>query len=178
MFKNKEQVVRHVVELSDESKQALAALDSDVQGLEALLADMLGSMRKIQAQLAGEILAPDNYEDGVTVFETAAEAEAAGRPQDYQRQRSSPFNRRPRGEQVAWLLSIMEPGRWYNADEVAREYANDYRELRYLRQAVGGRFREMTEEGLVSRQAAQTRGVMYEYGLTPAGVEAKKKAVK
>jgi hypothetical protein len=72
----------------------------------------------------------------------------------------------------------MEPGRWYNAQELARESANDPRELRYFRGAIGGRFREMNEDGMLTRRETNTRGVMFEYSLTELGIKTKKAGTK
>jgi DNA-binding HxlR family transcriptional regulator len=61
----------------------------------------------------------------------------------------------------------MQDGGWYNAVSIARTVANDERHYRYLRHAIGGRLREMHEDGIVERRSSRVPGVMFEYRLKP-----------
>jgi hypothetical protein len=153
-----------VIELSDESKQALSSLDSDMQILSGFMGEILENQRKILSQLSREIteeLPTESSSDGVKVFSSEKPVE--------DRIRDMPFARRPRTEQVAWLLSIMKPGEWYNCADLAKQYGSDVREVRYFRSSIGGRFREMMEEGLLVRRQCNVRGALYEYGLSDKG---------
>lgn len=86
-------------------------------------------------------------------------------PSDPNRIRNTPFTRAPRSEQVAWLMKVMEDHAWHTSVEIATEIANDPRHLRYLKHALGGRLREMHEDGLVERRTSSVKGAMFEYRL-------------
>jgi len=81
------------------------------------------------------------------------------------RVRGTPFTRAPRHVQVAWLQELMADGDWYAAIAIAREYATDERHFRYMKGALGGRLREMHEEGQVERRDSHQKGSMFEYRL-------------
>jgi hypothetical protein len=151
-----------MVELSDESKQAITRLDSDIKALETLMAELVGTAAGILRQLSAEIISAvptsEDEEIGIQVFATETFPDSP--PSE---RRSGPFNRRPRSEQVSWLLSIMESGKWYDPYSIAKQYSGDEREFRYLRGAISGRFREMREEGIVERRDSNRRGSMFEY---------------
>jgi hypothetical protein len=177
------------IELSDESRQALVALDNDLQAVRELIADVLETSTRILHALTQEItvqipasveiseLGPEGTEDGIQVFQhegkrtgkrhaSKHKPHQAMAPDDPRRIRGGPFVRRPRHEQVEWLKKeILADGRWHTAIEVARNTAGDEREFRYLRSAVGGRFKEMYDEGLVERRDSDRRGAMYEFRL-------------
>lgn len=167
MFKRK--TTTTVVELSDATRQALAALDEDTDALVSLTREVIANQRRVIALLAGEIVAREpepepepvrtvRGETGVRVFADE------NRVEDRDRVRDTPFRRRPRTVQVAWLLSeVLADGEWHSANAVAAEHADDARELRYLRHAIGARFRELLDEGVLERRPSQVRGVMFEY---------------
>src|SRR5262249_22443619 len=84
--------------------------------------------------------------------------------------RNSPFTRAPRRVQVEWLRTqVMVDNGWHTAYGIGRDYANDERHFRYLRHAVGGRLREMHEDGIVDRRDSREKGAMYEYRLRKEG---------
>lgn len=82
---------------------------------------------------------------------------------DPERMRTSPWSRTPRHVQVEWLKERMKDGAWYAAPTIAREEATDERHHRYLRHAVGGRLKEMWDEGMVERRDSHVRGALFEY---------------
>lgn len=81
------------------------------------------------------------------------------------RVRATPFTRAPRHVQIDWLIQVMADGDWYAAIAIAREYATDERHFRYMKGALGGRLREMHEEGKVDRRDSHQKGSMFEYRL-------------
>jgi hypothetical protein len=181
--KPKPTTVTHVIELSDESKQLLVALDNDIQALKELTGQVLANSAAIMAQLHTEITAqipvapvlPESRESGVEVFadEPRVSRKKRGQndpvPEDHpERMRLSPFNRRPRTQQIAWLLSdeAFGDGRWHSPYELADRYAGDARERRYLNATINARCRELVEEGKMERRGshASTRS-MFEYRL-------------
>jgi len=178
------------IELSDESRQALVALDNDLQAVRELIADVLETSTRILHALTQEItvqipasveieeLGPEGTTDGIQVFQQ--EGKRTGKRHSAQRHtphqamadddprriRGGPFVRRPRHEQVEWLRAkILADGRWHTSIEIARNNAGDEREFRYLRSAVGGRLKEMYDEGLLERRDSDRRGAMYEFRL-------------
>lgn len=163
----------HVVELSDEVKQALAALDNDMQGLEALFEEVLANQRRVLAALSGEIVRvppPVGEEDGDVSDEVGVQVEIdverSAEEADFRTgRRDSPFSRRPRHEQVEWLLTILADKRWHTPLLLAKSIARDQAELRYLKRAIQGRMREMHEEGLVERRDSRVTGAMFDYKL-------------
>lgn len=85
---------------------------------------------------------------------------------DSDRIRDTPFTRAPRKVQVDWLQSeVLCDGGWHTAIGISRAVANDERHFRYLRSAIGGRLREMHEEGICERRDSNVRGSMFEYRL-------------
>lgn len=159
-FLTRKQITR--VELDDASRQALVELDNDVQTLMQLTREVSAKASEIINQLTQDILTtvPSTNErppepDGITVFTSKTPNE--------ERVRNTPFTRRPRSEQVAWLRELLADGEWHAPIVIAREYANDERHYRYLRSAVGGRMREMFEDGEVERRSSKVKGSMFEY---------------
>jgi hypothetical protein len=167
------------IELSDESKQALVALDRDVQTMTEMQAEMLATMRGILNALAQEVVRAvptDEDEVGVDPFAEGAvvgDGEQAephvGFPVRPAVQnpnpavRTSPYSRTPRIEQVRWLLERMSDGEWHSAVAVGRSIASDERELRYFKAAIGTRMRELWEEGRLERRNSDVKGSMFEY---------------
>jgi len=161
-----------VIELSDETKQALARLDNDLQALEALQREIVSNQRAVLAALAGEVTRQVPVEE---IKDDEEGDEKADEPSDpdrqklseayYQASRQSPFTRQPRHVQVEWLLGILKDGRWHTPILIARSTANDQAHFRYLRRAIQGRMREMHEEGLVVRRDSQVGGAMFDYKL-------------
>jgi hypothetical protein len=176
-----------VIELSDESRQALVSLDNDIQTLGLLMQEVSGTASNILKALNAEIVAqlPDARDDeqGIGVQVVAPDKDYMGRERvelpgvmhetepdgevlsDALRVRATPFTRSPRHVQVEWLKKIMADGGWYAAFAVAREYATDERHNRYMRGALSGRLREMHEEGIVERRDSHVKGSMFEYRL-------------
>jgi hypothetical protein len=160
MFRREQKNV-HVIELSDEVKQALAQLDNDMQGLEALFAEVLANQRRVLAALTGEIARPPiDDEADAEIHDSAPSAQERST-----RQRESPFTRRPRHEQVTWLTNILQDGRWHTPLLLAKSIAREPAELRYLKRAIQGRMREMHEEGLLDRRDSRVGGAMFDYKL-------------
>jgi hypothetical protein len=183
--KTQEVVTVTKIELSDASRQAIVALDNDLQAVRELIADVLESSTRILHALTQEITtqiptAEDEDEPGagIRVFADEPVMKRSGPPtgkrfnqtqhEDEDRLRNSPFTRSPRSTQVKWLREeVLSDHGWHASISVAREYANDERHFRYLRGAIGGRLREMHEEGLVERRDSHTPGSLYEYRLKP-----------
>jgi len=171
----------------DNDLQAVRELIADVLETSTRILHALTQEITVQipASVEGESeIAPESEEDGIQVFqhegkrtskkhrtkrdESAVSTVPVNRAMDAndpRRIRGGPFTRRPRHEQVEWLLTILADGRWHSGIEIARDTAGDEREFRYLRSAVGGRFKEMHEEGLVERRDSDRRGAMYEFRL-------------
>ncbi len=187
MFKNK-QTQTVVITLDDETKQALARLDEDLVVLAQLNREVILSSQAILGTLTGEITAqtPVEVEEetagkskshrrssvgregvlGVQAFkDEERDAEAARSDAERERIRSAPFTRRPRSEQVAWLRTILADGEWHNNTEIAKSWGTEARHVRYLKSAVGGRFREMWEDDELDRRDSRMPGIMYEYRL-------------
>ena len=169
----------HVIELSDESRQALVSLDNDIQTLREFMQDVSAKASTIIASLHGEILAQipevESAEVGVQVFADGTDKPALPGfmhktefedvlPEE-QRIRATPFTRAPRHVQVNWLKGVMADGQWYAPIVIARHYATDERHFRYMRHAMSARLREMHEEGLVTRRDSNVKGSMFEYRL-------------
>ena len=79
--------------------------------------------------------------------------------------RESPFTRRPRHEQVEWLVAIMQDGKWHTPFLIAKSVARDQSELRYLRRSIQSRMREMHEEERLDRRQSPVAGAMFDYKL-------------
>ena len=180
------------VELSMMSREALEALDGDMRVLVDMMAEIIERQEKILEAVKGEILVKvareaDIHPDGVQfATETLAIEEEPGSDEAKERiappeamvfrnmedtngegrTRTSPFTRAPRHVQVEWLFQVMADGEWYSAIGIAREYATDERHFRYMKGALGGRLREMNEEGFVERRDSHVRGSMFEYRLS------------
>lgn len=177
-----------VIELSDESRQALVSLDNDIQTLREFMSDVSAKASTIIATLHGEIVAqipgyePQDAKGGVKVFADEGPVSSGERVElpgamhfddeiettltsEKQRIRSTPFTRAARHVQINWLTEVMADGRWYAAIALAREYATDERHFRYMKGALGHRMRELHEEGILERRDSHTKGSMFEYRL-------------
>jgi hypothetical protein len=164
----------HRIELDDEVRQSLVNLEAELQTLEELIREVTSQGRDILSRLHGQALTAVNTGDDELPSRDVAEGETwrsrvTGNVtvEDHERVRSSPFNRVPRHEQVAWLLDYMSVGVWYHPHEIAREHSGDEREFRYLRSAVSGRLREMCDEGIVERAPSTAKGSMFRYMKIP-----------
>jgi len=167
MFRRKVHTIK-TLELSDETKQALTSLENDLQVLTEMQREIITQGREIlgalTGQVADEVAESDEEPLGVRVFADDEEwtpTTKEGTP----RIRRSSFKRRPRSEQVAELMEILSDGEWHNSYTEGKQIAGDEREFRYLRSAIGNRFREMYEEGKLERKDCQIRGAMFEYRL-------------
>lgn len=159
----------HRIELDDETRQSLVNLENELQTLEELVREVTAQGRSILSRLQAQALTTDvsdEDEEGSAPWNVTRMSGKTTVDED-QRVRQSPFNRVPRHEQVAWLLSHMKEGVWYHPHEIAREHSGDEREYRYLRSAVSGRLREMCDEGLVERKPSTVRGSMFRYMRIP-----------
>lgn len=199
-FGNKTKSVTVVI--SDDSKEALAQLDQDIEALVGLVDELVATHTAILAVLRGEIavLVADAAGvpiDGVKVFNGPGDPEPptlveAGvkpkiknpivpesmHPREFDsslesddRIRQSPFTRAPRNVQIEWLTEVMADGEWYAGVTIAREVANDERHYRYLKHALGGRLREMHEDGIAERRSSHVKGAMFEFRLKPTTTE-------
>lgn len=182
------------ITISEETKNALASLDDDVQALVGLVDELVATHTNILTTIKGDIFAVveaahANGELSVIekeAFSTLLDEQSEGdngtatvKPPDEmrertdwesetpeeQRVRATPFTRAPRHTQVAWLKEVMADGKWYAPVQIARDTANDERHFRYLRHAVAGRLREMHEENIVVRRDSHVKGSMFEYRL-------------
>ena len=161
MFGRKQNVttVKKVLEISDETRQALTSLENDLQVLGGMLREVIGVSRDILATLTAEVISDadvdEEHETGVEPFQRPA-----------RRVRGSAFRRRPRSEQVAELLEILSDGQWHNAWDEAERLAGDERERRYLRSSLSTRLREMHEDtDRLERRDCATSRAMYEFRL-------------
>jgi hypothetical protein len=165
------------IELSDETRQSLVALENDIQTLQTFMEEMIGQARDILGALHGEItsqlpVARDEL-DGVQVFTDELPPHMHGREMnptvsDEDRVRSTPFTRAPRRVQVDWLKNeVLSDGEWHTTIDIARRFAVDERHFRYMRGATGHRLREMHEDRIVERRSSQVKGAMFEYRLLP-----------
>jgi len=178
-----------VVSLDDETRHALDDLDTDLKALLDLAADLTERIGEIKELIRGEVTVAVSdlaESEGVTVFGETEEAKPK-RSSDRSRKvpppatmvtpnpaldsvgdsrvRTSPFSRTPRHVQVSWLLELLADGEWHAPADIARTYADDERGVRYMRHAVQGRMRELTEEGKLERRETQVKGSMFEYRL-------------
>lgn len=171
MFKREKSSM--VVTLSDETRQALTSLHNDLQVVDELLAEIRSQGNAILTALHGSTM--EKMEEGVVGVEPFVEQPVdqpgyqpwnspltkAGTP----RIRTAPMQRRPIVEQYEWLKKEMADGRWIHPHELAKKYAGDERELRYLRSAISGRMRELRDMGVLERSEATTKGSMFRYRL-------------
>lgn len=160
------------LQLTPDCHQALLKLEEDTATLTELLRELLETQRFVVSQLRAEMesAAIENGSSGVEAFAEAPPEAFTGlriEPNDTET-RESPFRRAPRKVQVAWLRQVMAGGGWYSAFAIADRYATDERHRRYMRSAVGGRLREMYEDGEVDRRDSRERGAMFEYRLKAA----------
>lgn len=168
MFKRKVHTIK-TLELSDETKQALTSLENDLQVLVEMQREVITQGRQILGALTGQIadeVETEEYtpEVGVRVFEDDEDwtpLTTEGTP----RKRRSAFKRRPLHEQYQELLELLSDGEWHNCYTEAKKIAGDEREFRYLRAAIGGRFKEMYDEGKLERKDCELRGAMFSYRL-------------
>jgi hypothetical protein len=181
------------VELSEGSKQSIIGLREDITTLAELVHGVLDNSLRLMESL--ETLATNGDEEsddpdqpcGVVAFDDGEVMEKKPPVEEKKREkepppgmavnkapvteervRDSPFTRAPRTKQVTWLRrEVLCDGKWHTPQEIANEYANDERHLRYLKHAVGGRLREMHEDRIVERRKSNVRGSMFEYRLPP-----------
>jgi len=169
--------VRTVVDLSPECHDALVKLEEDAETLTELLTEMLATQRAVLDLLRGEVETvvanggvphdlPDEEEQPADLPDVKPYPGVQVTPGDVTI-RDSPFTRAPRRVQIEWLKEVMADGEWRSSLEIADRYAVDERHRRYMRSAVGGRMRELFEDGEAERRASTRRGVMFEYRLTP-----------
>lgn len=182
---------RLAVELSLAVEQTLQGLMDEIRALNELASDLGDRLTEVLVQVHTEVAiavaenAGDQQEarqdEYARVLAHVIESETKpaqttiavpGRERlepteagDANRIRATPFTRAPRSTQVKWLLEVMADGDWHTPPEIGRRYADDERHFRYLRHAIGGRFREMHEDGLVERRDSQVKGAMFEYRL-------------
>lgn len=175
---------RLAVELSLAVEQTLQGIQDELRALQELASDLGDRLTETLVQLHNEVAvavadAADAADEMVDV-DPAASAETPPPPEAMSTQtyatteagvedrvRATPFTRAPRSTQIAWLLQVMADGDWHTPVELGRRYANDERHFRYLRHAIGGRFREMFEDGDLERRDSQVKGAMFEYRLKP-----------
>lgn len=163
MFRRKTAQVTKVIELSDETKQALTSLENDLQVLAELNSQVLGAARLILGKLHGEIV----EEVGVEPFASdVSPAETVVR-EPGERIRASAFRRRPKYEQIAEGREILSDGNWHDSYTEARKIAGDEREYRYLRAAIGRVFLDLHESGEAERRGCSTSRAMFEYRAIP-----------
>jgi hypothetical protein len=183
-----------IVSLSPETQEALDHFSDEFRAVRELVDELAHDFEAIRSLLTEEILAGvpvDTELVGVEVFKDrqmelnvpkprrTEEAQKIAESNPYkpsefesavpedERIRTSPFSRTPRGVQVEWIKLVLADGAWHNPTTVARDYADDERALRYMKHAIGGRMREMWEEGHLERRESHVRGAMYEYRLRP-----------
>jgi hypothetical protein len=153
-----EEVTPVAVELTQETKENLANLLSEIHVAIELFDDLLGRANEIALAVSVDLkqhisVAPDPAPDVPT---PSAEL---GRVRD------SPYRRRPLSEQRTWLLEFIRSGEWFHAHTIAKEIASEEREYRYLRAAIGRTFALLLDEGIVERGQATERGSMFRYRL-------------
>jgi len=176
---------REVFDLSPETREALERFDADIQALTTMVEEIMVTHAEVLTLLHGEVeeragievFAPEivngpvEHADEVLGDITAAPSimnprRSKGTIPEADRIRETPFTRAPRSVQCKWLREeVLHDGGWHTAIGIARAVANDERHFRYLRHAVGGRLREMHEDGEVERRDSNVRGSMFEYRL-------------
>jgi len=163
------------IEMDDEMRQSLITLHNDIEVLESLLREVSDKATQIVATLHRSAISAEPVEVGVKVFSDEEGPKQVPEDllvpvtqhiDDADRIRATPFTRAPRSRQVEWLRDeVMTDGGWYSAIGIARTYAQDEKHFRYLRHAIGHRFREMHEESILQRRDSHVSGAMYEYKL-------------
>lgn len=174
MFRRKTTQVTKVIELSDETKQALTGLENDLQTLAEMLREVMNTGRQILGTLHGEIVdevGVEPFADDAKLVQDFAEERPAtsdrGRVTETDRIRASAFKRRPRYEQIAESRAMLSDGDWHNAWDEARKLAGDEREFRYLRSRIGNAFLDLCDAGEVERRACAVSRSMFEYRQIP-----------
>jgi len=168
--KKKSESEHVVLDLTPGCQEALLKLEDDTATLVEMLAELIATQRAVMATLRAEIDVPvteSDGEDGVQVFADAppkAFPVMSGERRETNT-RESPFGRAPRKVQVEWLREVLADGMWHSSFTIAERYAVDERHRRYMRGAVGGRLREMYEDGEVERRDARAGRAMHEYRL-------------
>src|SRR5215831_8517081 len=97
-------------------KQALTQLENDMTVLHGFLSEVLQTSRAILVQLGGEVVeVVENGDDEEAGRETigSLRRELLVDSLEINRHRDAPFKRRPRTEQVAWLLGVMKDKEWH-----------------------------------------------------------------
>ena len=169
MLGKSKQAVVH--DLSPEVQEALLKLEDDTTTLTELMGELIATQKAVLRQLRAEMDVPvtedSEEEEGPEVFvDGPKEAYPLKRGEAQSTAtRESPFGRAPRKVQVDWLREVLADGAWHSAYAIADRYAVDERHRRYMKGAVGGRLRELYEDGEVERRDAPVRGSMYEYRL-------------
>lgn len=167
MFRRKTTQVTKVIELSDETKQALTSLENDLQVLAEMLREVMTTGRQILGSLHGEIVEEVGVEPFADDVKGVPHFGQDASPEEGQRIRASAFRRRPRYEQIEEARTILSDGEWHNAYDEARKLAGDEREYRYLRAAIGRTFLDLHESGEATRRACAVSRAMFEYQRIP-----------
>lgn len=161
------------VSVSPETQAMMETFQGDLAAMREMLSDLSDTAAVILERIDSEVAVEVNrvvQRTGVVVEQGETRpappqrrSSRTSRVTPEQRQRSSPFTRSPRPEQIAWLESVLADKAWHNANGIAREHAVDEPHCRYMKRAVGARLREMHEEGLVERRDSHEKGAMFEY---------------
>lgn len=162
-WEGQEQPKPVVVELTQETKESLASLLSEIHVAIELFDDVLSRANEIALAVNVDLkqhiqVVPDAPSD-------PAPDVPAPSSDDEGRVRDSPYRRRPQSEQRAWLLGIIADGRWYHPHLIAKEISSEEREYRYLRAAIGRTFALLLDEGVCERGASTERGSLFRYRL-------------
>lgn len=166
MFRRKTTQVTKVIELSDETKQALTGLENDLQVLAEMLRETLSTGRQILGALHGEIV----EEVGVEPFadDIPPQRETKNREvTDENRMRASAFKRQPRYKQIAESREMLSDGEWHNAWDEGKRLAGDEREFRYLRSRIANAFLDLHDAGEAERRNCAVSRSMFEYRAIP-----------
>ena len=145
-----------VIELSDETRQALISLDNDIQVLQELTGQVIVAGKLILQAMGNEVMELSGRDEISTASERLTKS---GEP----RTREAPFTRRPYSEQYDWVKSLIEDGEWYHPHNLAKEHATDDRHYRYLKSAINRMLGDMVKEGHVERKTSTERGSFYQY---------------
>src|SRR5262245_43297779 len=173
-----------VIDLTPETREALERFDSDITVLAEMVRELqethsqvLEVLRSEVAREAAELQGDGSIDQPPAVSDPEPEkVDKKKVPASIAKQkalvvdtlgsdriRETPFTRSPRSVQIKWLEeNVLNDGEWHTAIGAV---ANDERHFRYLRGALGGRLREMHEDGIVERRDSNVRGSMFEYRL-------------
>lgn len=158
----KTEVTRRI-ELDDETRQALAKLEGELQVLREFTADLTATCKAIVLALHGQVTIDpaDDLEAAGLGVEAFADDRTGSIPPE--RVRDSPFKRRPASEQRAWLLEAMADGQWIHPHSFAKDLAGDEREFRYLKSAIARTCHDLHDDGRLERGSSTERGSMFRY---------------